>query len=443
MTFDYALSVQDEKVVVTSQAIGGLKLRSGQVNATVGDDEEQLEESLAVLFSKMGSPALLSIRSKVESLVDTALTTYLKKIKSDTNYVPKNQYDYKVKTTPTKVGVYEDNVLTVSLKTELYKWSTLLTSTSERYFKMSYSNSSLMQYNVDENIIAVAVNEFVNKQSTSVKKYDNKDFGKVFESVYGDNSYNVMQEIFQVDSSDYEAKDNQYKIGVQLVKDSAKTSVDNSTVQFSTDISLLDPKGYALHQSRKFVVDLVATMIPVMEGSVVTATVKNLKASGIRLLGDSEQEIELTASQKSQYMTYCQMFLQMKKTSISKHLKDLQMEYDLATFDPLESLHATVTGKTYTLQVAEGAFNFDISSDQFPAPKQEKRKIKPYEYYTITMDKFERDSTRLVDGVNNKSETVIAQVDQDETNYFWVAPKQSLDSMVSYDKSQVTMFKKQ
>lgn len=165
MTFDYALSVQDEKVVVTSQAIGGLKLRQDQVNATVGSDQEQVEESLAVMFSKWGSPALLSIRSKVESLVDEALTTYLKKIKSDTNFVPKNQYKYKVKTTPTKVGVYEDNVLTVHLKTELYSYSTLLTSTEakERRFQMSTSNSSLLQYNVDENVIAVAVNEFVNK----------------------------------------------------------------------------------------------------------------------------------------------------------------------------------------------------------------------------------------------------------------------------------------
>lgn len=133
----------------------------------------------------------------------------------------------------------------------------------------------------------------------------------------------------------------------------------------------------------------------------------------------------------------------MKKSSISQHLKDIKMEYDLATFDPLESLHATVTGKTYDLKVTKGAFNFDISSDQFPVPAQKNRNIKLFDYYQFTMDKFTRDSTRLVNGVNNKSETVIAQVDQDETKYFWVAPKQSLDSMVSYEKSQVTMFKKQ
>lgn len=50
-------------------------------------------------------------------------------------------------------------------------------------------------------------------------------------------------------------------------------------------------------------------MIPEMEGSVVSATVKKLKATSVKLLGDNDKEIELTASQKSQYMTYCQMFL--------------------------------------------------------------------------------------------------------------------------------------
>lgn len=45
-----------------------------------------------------------------------------------------------------------------------------------------------------------------------MKKYDNSDLGKVFESMYGDTSYNAMQEEFQIDSSDKESKN--YKIGV-------------------------------------------------------------------------------------------------------------------------------------------------------------------------------------------------------------------------------------
>lgn len=54
-----------------------------------------------------------------------------------------------------------------------------------------------------------------------------------------------------------------------------------------------------------------------------------------------------------------------------------------------------------------------------------------------------RDGTRLVDGVNNQSETVIAKVDQEETQFFWVSPKESLAKMVDYKESQVTMYKKQ
>lgn len=75
---------------------------------------------------------------------------------------------------------------------------------------MSTSNSSLLEYEVDKNIVTAAVNEFINKQSSTITKYDNADFGKVFETRLGDNSYNTLQEIFQMDSSDYKAKNNQY-----------------------------------------------------------------------------------------------------------------------------------------------------------------------------------------------------------------------------------------
>lgn len=44
------------------------------------------------MFSKMGSPALLSIRSKLESLLDDSLTTYLKKIETNTNYLFTDSY---------------------------------------------------------------------------------------------------------------------------------------------------------------------------------------------------------------------------------------------------------------------------------------------------------------------------------------------------------------
>lgn len=160
---------------------------------------------------------------------------------------------------------------------------------------------------------------------------------------------------------------------------------------------------------RKFVIDIVASMIPIMEGSTITASLKNIKVSDIKLIGDSKKEITLTASQKDQYLTYAQMFVQMKKSSLGKHVKD--MRYDIATYDPLSSFHATVTGKTYALTITNGVFNFDISSDQFPAPKQTAKHVKSFGYYTFSMDKYMRDGSKLVNGVNNKSETVIAQVD--------------------------------
>lgn len=85
MTFDFALSLEDSKITVTSQTMGGLKLRQDQVKASVSDNEE-LADSLALMFSKMGAPALLSIRKRVETLVDAALTTYLKSVDTKTVY---------------------------------------------------------------------------------------------------------------------------------------------------------------------------------------------------------------------------------------------------------------------------------------------------------------------------------------------------------------------
>lgn len=261
----------------------------------------------------------------------------------------------------------------------------------------------------------------------------------MFGDSYGDTSYNALQEVFQMDSSDYKAKNAEYQIGVQLVKDSAEVSMTNGTMKFQTEISVWKPNGAKMNHPRKFVVDLVASMKPVMEESVLTADLSNIKATGIQLIGDID--ITLTADQKTQYLTYAQMFLQMKKSSLGKHLQD--MKYDLATFDPLSSLHATVTKKNYAVQVVDGVLNFDITSDSFPAPKQVARDIKTQSYRGLNMETYERVSNQLVKGVNAQDKTVIAQIDQDETNFFWVTPKQSLAKMTSYQNNQVTLFQMQ
>lgn len=325
---------------------------------------------MAEMFSRLGSPALLSIRKKLESVIDTALTDYLKNIKKTTNYPINNTYKYKVKTTPTKVGIYQDEVLTVFLQTDLYSYSTLLSSTSaadaKTHSKMSNSSASLLEYEVDQNVVEAAINEFVNTQATSLKKYDNTDFGKVFQHSYGDDTYYVLHDIFQMDSSDYLDKSNEFKIGVQIVKDSAEVSMTNGTMKFKTEISMWKPNGYSLRHPRKFSVDLIASMTPVMQDSVLTAELKNIKATGIQLIGDSSQEISLSDDQKTQYLSYAQMFLQMKKSSLAKHLQD--MKYDLASFNPLSQLHATISDKNYAVKVVDGVLNFDITSDSFPAP---------------------------------------------------------------------------
>jgi len=50
------------------------------------------------------------------------------------------------------------------------------------------------------------------------------------------------------------------------------------------------------------------------------------------------------------------------------------------------------------------------------------RNVKTIRSYSTSLETYKRVSNQLVDGVNTEDKTVIAQVDQDETNFFWVAP---------------------
>lgn len=73
-------------------------------------------------------------------------------------------------------------MLTVFLDTHLYNYSTKLTKLasdstySEVHTKMSNSTSSLLEYEVDQELVEVAIKEFMNKQGETIKKFDNKDF---------------------------------------------------------------------------------------------------------------------------------------------------------------------------------------------------------------------------------------------------------------------------
>lgn len=51
---------------------------------------------------------------------------------------------------------------------------------------------------------------------------------------FGDTSYNALQEIFQMDSEDMKGSGSEYKIEVELMKDSASVDLNENTMKFQT-----------------------------------------------------------------------------------------------------------------------------------------------------------------------------------------------------------------
>lgn len=443
MDFDFSVDLDSQgKAKATAKSVQGLRIQEDSVNATLADANEGLAASLSVLFAQRGGPVLMVMHDKLQELLDQSLDDALKNVKVETSYALANNYRYKVKNTPTRVGIFQDGQLTVYLQVDLYNYSTKMSSQGGNVSHTAIGNSSasLLEYEVDQNLVEVAVGAYADSLSTSTKKFDNKELGKIVQSYYGDTSYNALYQAFQMDESDYLKKDNEYEVGVRLVKDSTAVSFANSTMTFQVEVSLWKPYGYSLKHPRKFVLDCSAVLTPFIDGSLLKASLKKTSASAIRLYGDSDKEMTLTAAQQQQYLTMASLFMQMKKKSLNEMANNLQ--YDLSRWDPLSKLHASVTGKSYKLTVHETMLNIDVQSDEFPAPQQSAQLFPIYDYYQNTLSFYERTANTLQHGLNAGQDTVVAQVARNGIQYFWLRPQQSLAKMTSFQDSQVSLYKK-
>lgn len=372
MDFDFSLALDSNgKAKATPRSVQGLRIKEDSVNATMADASEEVGDALALLFAKRGGPVLMSVRDKLQKYLDESLDDALKNVKKATDYVLPNNYRYKVTNTPSRVGIFHDGQFTVYLKVDVYNYSTKISGEGQAisHSVMGNSSSSLLEYEVDQSLVELGVSSYMDSQSTSTKKFNNKELGKIFKNYYGDNSWDALQEVFQMDSADYYKKSNQYEVGVKLVEESAKVSFKNSSVAFQVEVSLWKPNSYydALSHPRKFILDCSATLFPYVDGKYLKASLKKVSASAIRLLGKDDKEITLTPAQQKQYLTMAALFFQLKKKSLSDMAA--QMKFDLSRWDPLDNLHASISNKKYSLAIHQNALNIDVQSDSFPAPK--------------------------------------------------------------------------
>lgn len=68
-------------------------------------------------------------------------------------------------TSPIKIGVYQDNVLTVDLKTSIYSYSSLLTESNSvsNHTLMSNSSSSLLELELDQQMVNAVFTAYFDK----------------------------------------------------------------------------------------------------------------------------------------------------------------------------------------------------------------------------------------------------------------------------------------
>lgn len=213
MDFDFSVALDSQgNAKATAKSVQGLRIKEESVNATMGDAAEEVGEALAVLFSKRGGPVLMSVRDKLQNYLDEGLDAALTKVKKDTDYVLPNNYAYKVVNTPSRVGILQDGQFTVYLQSDVYYYSSKISKEGHAvsHTAMGNSSSSLLEYEVDQSLVELGIVTYFNTLTSTTHKFDNKDFGKIFKNYYGDNSYDAMHEVFQMDPADYMAKSGQY-----------------------------------------------------------------------------------------------------------------------------------------------------------------------------------------------------------------------------------------
>jgi hypothetical protein len=76
-------------------------------------------------------------------------------------------------------------------------------------------------------------------------------------------------------------------------------------------VSLAKNSNTKLSSPRSFEVSLAVEILPQLSGSVFNAELKAIKVTGIRLLSDTDV-ISLSGDEKKEYITYSNLFLQLK-----------------------------------------------------------------------------------------------------------------------------------
>lgn len=130
-----------------------------------------------------------------------------------------------------------------------------------------------------------------------------------FEGNFG---WDTLHEVFHLDSKDSINKPLSYSLQVSLVGDAANVTVGQVTkVECMASVALAKSTYTKLSSPRAFQVSLSAEIQPILSGSVLKANLKSIKATKITLVSGTKQ-ITLSSKETMEYLTYSNLFLQLK-----------------------------------------------------------------------------------------------------------------------------------
>jgi hypothetical protein len=148
--------------------------------------------------------------------------------------------------------------------------------------------------------------------SSKTYTYDKSSIGKIMSTFEGNFGWDTLHEVFHLDSKDSINKPLSYSLQVSLVGDAANVTVGQVTkVECMASVALAKSTYTKLSSPRAFQVSLSAEIQPILSGSVLKANLKSIKATKITLVSGTKQ-ITLSSKETMEYLTYSNLFLQLK-----------------------------------------------------------------------------------------------------------------------------------
>lgn len=153
-----------------------------------------------------------------------------------------------------------------------------------------------------------------------------------------------------------------YSLQVSLMGQIANLTVGQVTkFNCKASVSLAKNSYTKLSSPRSFEVSLAVEILPQLSASVFNAELKAIKVTGIRLLSDT-QEIPLTATERQEYLTYSNLFLQLKHKLLVNFVQKQTYDLDSSSVNPLQTLTSKIKNKAYSLSFQNNEAVIEVSS---------------------------------------------------------------------------------